>query len=111
MDLWGATTKRRMPTSFDLWSVVRCVALIAIFGGQLSAFPINCSTWQLVNPLPVDRDLHAVAHRDGKYVIVGDEGTILISENQVGWLRVTPPTDRNLNSVIGHPEGFSCGRR
>ncbi len=106
MKLKSATAGTTTSPGFGRWSLILGLALISTLGGQPNAAPIDCSTWQLINPLPTDRDLHGVAYQNGHYVVVGDEGTVLISENEVGWTQVTPPSAQNFNSVIGHDEDY-----
>jgi PKD repeat protein len=59
-----------------------------------------CDQWQLANPLPVDRDLLGATHGNGRFVIVGEQGTVLTSVDELSWLLRDPSTDDDMHDVV-----------
>ncbi len=65
-----------------------------------------CDQWQLVNPLPADRDLLGAVHGHGLFVLVGRSGTILVSPDEMSWRQVETPTEADLHAVAWTGDAF-----
>lgn len=59
----------------------------------------TCDQWQLVNPLPATSDLLGATYGNGLFVLVGREGTVLTSPDEVGWQLKPSLTTHDLHSV------------
>ena len=58
-----------------------------------------CNQWQLVNPLPVAVDLLGATHSNDLFVMVGRDGTVLTSPDEVGWRLSEAATTHDLYAV------------
>jgi PKD repeat protein len=67
---------------------------------------LPCDRWRPVNPLPIETDLNGVASSDGVYLVVGDDGVMLASTDEVSWRLIDGGVEEDLNAVAGSPEGF-----
>lgn len=75
--------------------------LLVIFGclefGIAGADPLD--TWHWRNPLPQGHSLYAITHGNGKFVAVGEFGTILTSPDGTNWEVQRSGTSESLWSV------------
>jgi hypothetical protein len=55
--------------------------------------------WYVRSPLPTAFNLNAVAYGNGKFIAVGDGGTMVISTNATDWFLAAPLVAQKLNSV------------
>ena len=62
--------------------------------------------WTAVVPSPTKNTLQGVCERDGRFVVVGDLGTVLTSLDGVTWSGQTLAGQPNLSSVAAGPGGF-----
>jgi hypothetical protein len=86
------------------------------FSVLLGLLALNCAppgrasdavgTWTVRQPLPTANRLNGVAYGDGKYVAVGDLGTIIISTDGTNWSRVASHTKASLVGVACGDRGF-----
>jgi PKD repeat protein len=58
-----------------------------------------CNSWQVVNPVPAGAHLYGVANGAGRWVAVGELGTIVESPDRVSWQLMPPATGEPLRSV------------
>ncbi len=65
-----------------------------------------CDQWQLVNPLPATSDFLGAAHGNGRFILVGRDGTIVSSPDEVSWRLSDPVTTRDLYSVAWTGDRF-----
>jgi PKD repeat protein len=77
--------------------IILCSVLAVADTGHANA---TCQQWQLVNPQPVEQDLHATAYGNGVYVAVGAGGVTLSSSDQLVWQKLPSVTQLDLNAVI-----------
>ena len=56
-------------------------------------------TWHWRRPTTTGNQLYGAAYGSGRYVVVGDVGTILVSEEGRAWRTVSSGTRRNLSAV------------
>jgi hypothetical protein len=59
-----------------------------------------CDQWQLINPVPVERDLLGATTGNRLFVVVGRQGTVLISPDEVAWRMVEAPTTGDLHAAV-----------
>jgi hypothetical protein len=52
------------------------------------------TNWSLLNPTPTDTQLGGLAFGAGRFVAVGREGTVLLSESGEDWTKLAPVTGR-----------------
>jgi hypothetical protein len=59
-------------------------------------------TWHIRQPptFPTEEQFEGVAYGNGRWVIVGGDGTILSSPDGVEWTAETNPTATRLNDVV-----------
>lgn len=79
-------------------------------------FALNCRTscqgsdavgkWVVRQPLPTANQLHGVAYGDGKFVAVGELGTIVVSGDGTNWSRVASGVTTPLYAVACGDRGF-----
>ena len=83
-----------------------CLALGAaiLAGAALGGDALD--SWKWRSPLPQGNPLLGLAAGDGKYVVVGDHGTILISSNTVDWQPVAVGTIGRFYGVAYHAGQF-----
>jgi hypothetical protein len=62
--------------------------------------------WHAVDPRPTTNTLQGVCERDGLFVVVGDQGTILSSTNGSNWTRQVVAAAPNFSSVTAWAGGF-----
>jgi PKD repeat protein len=79
-----------------LAACVSALALAAVPGGADEP----CDQWQLVNPLPIDRDLLGATHGNDRYVVLGRGGAILVSSDALSWRQAETPSDVDLHAVV-----------
>jgi hypothetical protein len=73
--------------------------VIAVVGAAACAGGGGLDSWQLRSPLPSPANLYGVAHGGGRFVAVGDAGTIITSTDGTNWWLVPSPTNRALRGV------------
>lgn len=72
--------------------------------GSLAALTSGLDTWQVRNPQPTLRVLRAVAYGNDTFVAVGEEGTVLTSNDGIEWNPQPQPTT-NIFYAIVYAEG------
>jgi len=72
---------------FAVVSLCVCILLVAGCGGDgdSSSNSTEVSNWQLLKPLPSGKNFLAATYGGGKYVVVGESGTVMISADAVSW--------------------------
>jgi hypothetical protein len=81
----------------------------AILLGGSAASPAEaqpCTPWQWVNPLPQGNHLNAVTFGGGRWVAVGDLGTVLTSDDGASWRLERAGTTTDLYAVTWGDDGF-----
>jgi len=90
--------------------------MVAVGAGGASIYSINGLGWNIGNPAnsydpvtnpanPGNQALHSITQSGGRYVAVGDAGTIITSSDGITWKSqniipsVTPVTTANLNGI------------
>jgi len=85
--------------------MTRCV-LFSIFGCGIciatSAHGQNSWTWR--NPLPTGNGYNSVLYADGRFVAVGDAGTVITSTNGVAW-RASPSATPRVLLAVAYGDG------
>lgn len=79
-----------------------------LFGAAIGwFFVVFCVTaadplarWHLRNPLVTANQLKGVTFGNGRYVAVGDQGTVIVSEDLIHWRRADAGVSENLYSVV-----------
>jgi PKD repeat protein len=87
-------------------TTMMALALVGPLSLPGSALALDCDEWRLVNPLPSERHLNDVAFGEGRYVAVGDGGTMLSASSHVVWESEASPTPNDLRSVVATGSGF-----
>src|SRR5881397_3122267 len=77
------------------------IALLAVRAVVASPFQV----WHPRSPTPTDKNLNSVTYANGRFVAVGNEGTIVTSTNGLDWSLVASGVINQLNTV-----GFGAGR-
>ncbi len=67
-------------------------------------FADMCGT--VLSPQPQGNDLNGIAYGNGRYVAVGNRGTILSSTNGIDWVPQSSGTIRKLNGIIFDQDRF-----
>jgi hypothetical protein len=75
------------------------LAVLMILGAGSNTLAEPLDTWHWRNPSPPGNDLKGVAYAQGKFVAVGDEGTIITSSDGVKWVERETGTDYGLRAV------------
>jgi hypothetical protein len=79
--------------------MLMAVMALSILGAGSKAFAEPLDIWHWRNPSPPGNDLKGVAYAQGKFIAVGDEGTLLTSSDGVKWMERETGTDYGLNAV------------
>src|SRR6266478_4763922 len=82
------------------------IGLVALNCGLVCRASDMVGTWTLRQPLPTANKLNGVAYGDGKYVAVGELGTIIVSGDGTNWSRVASHTKASLVGVACGDRGF-----
>ncbi|QUI23897.1 S-layer homology domain-containing protein [Vallitalea pronyensis] len=83
--------------NISLRKLLLIMNLLFLFMLVMFSNPINAET-EAINHLQ-ERSLNDILHKGHKYVIVGDKGTMLLSEDRIEWKTIDINTDRNLNAI------------
>ena len=86
-------------------SAALCSVVLALSVG-VAAAQEPCDQWRLANPLPIDRELLGAAHGNDLFVVVGRDGTVLVSPDEQSWRQVETPTEADLHAVVLSGETF-----
>ena len=62
--------------------------------------------WTALEPRPTTNSLQGVAHHAGRWVAVGDAGTVLTGADDLAWQRATLPGQPPLSGVAGSDAGW-----
>src|SRR5262245_51906779 len=82
------------------------LGLLVLNCGPLCRASDKVGPWTVRQPLPTANQLHAVAYGDGKFVAVGELGTIVVSADGTNWNRVTSGITTPLYAVACGDGGF-----
>ncbi|HXG49037.1 MAG TPA: hypothetical protein VNO52_15540 [Methylomirabilota bacterium] len=77
----------------------------AVAGEDLSRTNELGVIWHPV-PAFTTNDLQGVAHRDDRFVVCGDNGSLFVSSNGLNWAAVASPTTNFLSGLTAFPGGF-----
>ena len=86
-------------------SAAVCSVMLALSVG-VAAAQQPCDQWRPANPLPTDRELLGAAYGNDVFVVVGRDGTVLVSPDEQSWLQVETPAEADLYAVIFSGEAF-----
>ena len=85
------------------WKRIGLVVLVVfLMVGSVGADP--CGVWQRLAPFPAPVGLNGIAGGVSQIVAVGDSGTVLVSDDVVGWARAESPTSLTLQDVAWSSE-------
>jgi hypothetical protein len=66
-------------------------------------------SWRWINPLPSQLVFHAVAYGNGRFVAVGEQGAVLLSDDGENWSLEETGRIQNLQAVAFGEEQFVAG--
>src|SRR5262249_48857660 len=98
-----------------LLSALNCGPLCRAASSLLSPVPTpparttgsdKVGPWTVRQPLPTANQLYGVAYGDGKFVAVGEKGTIVVSGDGTNWSRVASGVTTPLSGVVCGEGGF-----
>ena len=86
-------------------SLVAAFALLVVTAANAGSF----ETWHPRSPLPTANTLNGVAYGNGRFVAVGDNGTIVTSSNGVDWTLGQSGVSLHLNTILFADGRFAAG--
>jgi hypothetical protein len=96
-------TPHRQPLPTNLVRRARRAAAALLLGAACAAAAQAQPVWTWASPLPQGNELHKVAYGNGRYVAVGDLGTLLTSTDGRSWqVQATGVSDELWDVAYAH---------